>query len=49
MKFLLFPNERSNKITVRKGKYFDHCVGSVSADMLAVSANKLVVCWPAHY
>ena len=29
----LLPTERRNKIRVRKGKFFDECVGSVSADV----------------
>ena len=41
MKLFLFPTERSNKITVTKGKFFDQCVGSVSADASAV-------CWPTR-
>lgn len=39
MKLFLLPTERINKITGRKGKHFDQCIGSVLA-------NASVVCWP---
>ena len=32
MMLFLLPAERRNKIRVKKGKFFDECVGSVSAD-----------------
>ena len=39
----LLPTERHNKIRVRKGKFFDECVGGVSTDALAdVLADTLV-------
>ena len=31
----LLPTERRNEIRVRKGKFFDECVSSVSTDALA--------------
>ena len=39
MTLFLLPTERRNKISVKTGKFFDECVGSVSADVS-------VVCWP---
>ena len=36
MTLFLLPTERRNKIRVRKGKFFDECVGSVSADVSVV-------------
>ena len=33
MTLFLLPTERRNEIRVKKGKFFDECVGSVSADM----------------
>lgn len=41
MKLFLLPTERSNEITVSKGKFFDQCVGSVSA-------GESIVCRPTH-
>ena len=35
MTLFLLPSERRNKIRVRKGKFFDECVGSVLADVSA--------------
>ena len=35
MTSFLLLTERHNKIRVRKGKFFDECVGSVSTDVLA--------------
>ena len=34
--FFLLPTERRNKIRVRQGKFFDECIGSVSADVSVV-------------
>ena len=31
-KLFFLPTERSNKITVRIGKFFDKCIGSVSTN-----------------
>ena len=36
MALFLLPTERRNKIRVKKGKFFDECVGSVSADVSVV-------------
>ena len=36
MTLFLLPAERRNKIRVKKGKFFDECVGSVSADVSVV-------------
>ena len=36
MTLFLLPTERHNKIRVRKGKFFDECVGSVLADVSVV-------------
>ena len=35
MTLFLLPTKRRNKTRVRKGKFFDECVGSVSSDALA--------------
>ena len=40
--FFLLPTERRNKIRVRQGKFFDECIGSVSADVS-------VVCRPTRW
>ena len=36
MTLFLLPTERRNKISVKTGKFFDECVGSVSADASVV-------------
>ena len=36
MMLFLLPAERRNKIRVKKGKFFNECIGSVSADVLVV-------------
>ena len=47
MTLFLLPTERRNKIRVRKGKFFDECVGSVSADVSVVNRpTRWLTCLP---
>ena len=53
MTLFLLPAERCNKIRVKKGKFFDECVSSVSADVSVVCRptrqwDRILYLYPFH-